>query len=474
MTIAISALPAATLSTSSTLVLSDNDGSLANLVNAVGYAAEHQPAGTSITYTDSLLAVVGGVTKLIPVGDLPAQNIPVLFSSSVSGTFSASEILLNATCLATTILPENLTGSTFSFSGTATANASLNITNNGTIIGAVAVPAGSGTGTATLSTATTLSAGSVFEVLAPTAPDTTLAGASINIQASGLGQTNGVYLGTFASAPTSGIGGSALVAGDMYFNSALAELYEYTGSVWNVITTGSGISGVKITDGTNTVSSASTLVVSGGIISSTGSGSTVATLTVAPASMLAISQGTTSVGSVTSLAISGSGGTLTSSSAGSATLSISGGSSLTVQQGTTSVSSVNTLTISPTAGVLSGASNSATLSAPPVHLYASTTGTFTASQPLLRIPVLSQYIFASGLSGSVFKFGTAAAASASLLISNNGSTVGTITVPASSTLGTVNMSSSQTVATGNVFLISAPATPDTTLADADFGIIASR
>jgi hypothetical protein len=36
------------------------------------------------------------------------------------------------------------------------------------------------------------------------------------------------------------------------------------------------------------------------------------------------------------------------------------------------------------------------------------------------------------------------------------------------------MSSSQTVATGNVFLISAPATPDTTLADADFGIIASR
>lgn len=42
-----------------------------------------------------------------------------------------------------------------------------------------------------------------------------------------------LYLGTFGAAPTSGVGGAALIPGNLYFNSTLHALFEYDGAFWN-------------------------------------------------------------------------------------------------------------------------------------------------------------------------------------------------------------------------------------------------
>lgn len=42
-----------------------------------------------------------------------------------------------------------------------------------------------------------------------------------------------LYLGTFASAPSSGVGGAVLIPGNLYFDSSQHALFEYDGAFWN-------------------------------------------------------------------------------------------------------------------------------------------------------------------------------------------------------------------------------------------------
>ncbi|ARL77610.1 hypothetical protein [Burkholderia pseudomallei] len=79
----------------------------------------------------------------------------------------------------------------------------------------------------------------------------------------------------------------------------------------------------------------------------------------------------------------------------------------------------------------------------------------------------------AGASGGA-KAGTAATASTTFTLKQNGTSVGTIVFSASGTTGTVSITSSTAIASGDLLALVAPATPDTTLADIAFTFAGTR
>ena len=111
----------------------------------------------------------------------------------------------------------------------------------------------------------------------------------------------------------------------------------------------------------------------------------------------------------------------------------------------------------------------------PVHLYGQTQdGTLTANQSCLRLYPATAYTFPAGLTGSTFYAEAAATANATLTLKNNGSSVGTVVFPASSAVGTASVSSSFTVSPGNPLTLTAPASPDATLAGVSATLVGTR
>lgn len=92
-------------------------------------------------------------------------------------------------------------------------------------------------------------------------------------------------------------------------------------------------------------------------------------------------------------------------------------------------------------------------------------GTFGSNQLLLSYPVLFVGTLVANALGSIAKAGTGAQAATSLTIQKNGTTVGTVSFAANSTDGTFTVVANVAFAVGDMLTVSAPVTPDATLAD---------
>lgn len=86
----------------------------------------------------------------------------------------------------------------------------------------------------------------------------------------------------------------------------------------------------------------------------------------------------------------------------------------------------------------------------------------------MRIKMVRAVTFPASLTGSSADAGTAATASTTFTLLQNGSSIGTIVFGAGSSSGTITFASPVTFAAGDTFQISAPATADATLADIAF------
>ncbi|MEJ6846760.1 hypothetical protein V3589_11145 [Sinorhizobium fredii] len=100
-------------------------------------------------------------------------------------------------------------------------------------------------------------------------------------------------------------------------------------------------------------------------------------------------------------------------------------------------------------------------------------GTPTANELLFRYEVRRPFAIPAGMAGSGGSSGAAATGAAALSVKKNGTQVGTATWAAAGTAATLAMASATSFAVGDVLTVTAPATPDTTLADVSMTIAAT-
>jgi hypothetical protein len=101
-------------------------------------------------------------------------------------------------------------------------------------------------------------------------------------------------------------------------------------------------------------------------------------------------------------------------------------------------------------------------------------GVPTVSALIMRFLFNRSVSFPSGLTGSVASAGTAATASTVFNLAKNGSAIGTLTFAAAGTTGSFSFASAVSVASGDVLTVTAPATPDATLANISVTLTATR
>jgi hypothetical protein len=94
-----------------------------------------------------------------------------------------------------------------------------------------------------------------------------------------------------------------------------------------------------------------------------------------------------------------------------------------------------------------------------------------ASQIIGHIKFCIQTVFPASLTGSQGDALIAATASTVFTLKKNGSSIGTATFAISGTVPTFSFGSAVTFAVGDVLTITAPATPDATLADISFDLL---
>ena len=117
--------------------------------------------------------------------------------------------------------------------------------------------------------------------------------------------------------------------------------------------------------------------------------------------------------------------------------------------------------LTPTSYTLTGAGAVAA----PAFVAGSWAGSPPASQVIERYIFATPVTFPAGLSGSYGTAGTAAAAATSFAIDNNGTAVGAMNFAAGATTASFTMASATTFNGGDVLTITAPATPDASLAN---------
>lgn len=98
-----------------------------------------------------------------------------------------------------------------------------------------------------------------------------------------------------------------------------------------------------------------------------------------------------------------------------------------------------------------------------------------SSQQIVRIDIPRPVTFANNFAPSLSNSGASATSLTKLIIAQNGTTVGTITFPASSSTGTITSASSSTVFNaGDILTITGPATADATLAQISITLSGTR
>lgn len=100
-------------------------------------------------------------------------------------------------------------------------------------------------------------------------------------------------------------------------------------------------------------------------------------------------------------------------------------------------------------------------------------GLSSASEQVWQFYSPRAWTLPGGASGGA-KAGTAATGSTTYSVTRNGTAIGTLTFAAGTSSGTVSITSSVSVAAGDVIALTAPATPDTTLANVAFTFAGTR
>jgi len=101
----------------------------------------------------------------------------------------------------------------------------------------------------------------------------------------------------------------------------------------------------------------------------------------------------------------------------------------------------------------------------PAYVSGSWSGSPAASQIIERYIFATPVNFPAGLAGSYGGAATAATSTATFSIQRNGTAIGTMTFAAAATTASFIMTSATSFAAGDVLTITAPATPDATLAN---------
>jgi hypothetical protein len=89
----------------------------------------------------------------------------------------------------------------------------------------------------------------------------------------------------------------------------------------------------------------------------------------------------------------------------------------------------------------------------------------TASALMMRFVFARSISFQVNLAGSVASVGTAATGSTVFSLAKNAGSIGNVTFAGAATTGTFNVAAAQSFAIGDVLTVTAPASPDATLAD---------
>ena len=136
------------------------------------------------------------------------------------------------------------------------------------------------------------------------------------------------------------------------------------------------------------------------------------------------------------------------------------------------------------AGPVSGADDTpefralvqADLPVQPFDVHAFYSGLPTASAKVLRVPLARAVAFVGNFAGSYFSASANATASTVFTVEKNGSSIGTVTIAAGTITATFASTggAAQTLAAGDLLSITAPATPDSTLADPGFVLAGTR
>ena len=128
-----------------------------------------------------------------------------------------------------------------------------------------------------------------------------------------------------------------------------------------------------------------------------------------------------------------------------------------------------------------GGTNLKTVAAPvssassnPYDIGCSVAGTPAANATLLRYPMPRAVNFPAGMTNSKAIANTAATASATFSVKKNGTQFATFAFAASGTSATFTAASATAFAAGDILTITAPATPDATLADLGIALAGTR
>jgi hypothetical protein len=101
-------------------------------------------------------------------------------------------------------------------------------------------------------------------------------------------------------------------------------------------------------------------------------------------------------------------------------------------------------------------------------------GSPTASLVIMRFPIVHSISFPAGMSQSRFIAGTAATGSTVFSLQRSGTQFGTVTFGAGSAIGVFSVGTETAFGVGNILTIVAPGTPDSTLADLGWCLVANR
>jgi hypothetical protein len=211
--------------------------SAAASATAAATSATSAAASATAAATSATSAAASATTASASAGTATTQAVNAATSATAAAT-SATSAAASATAAATSATSAAASATTASNSaGTATTQAS-NASASAT------AAATSATSAAASATAAATSATSAATSATAAATSATSAAASATAAADTYDNFDDRYLGAKSTPPTLDNDGNALLTGALYFNSTLAAMYVWTGSVWSVMATSGDIESV--------------------------------------------------------------------------------------------------------------------------------------------------------------------------------------------------------------------------------------